>query len=74
MSNTRTPHVVTERFLQPIFDEETGAVRTTRMVEPGERADLTVAEALALGGKARVQVAGPPVDVPAPGGPPDGGA
>ena len=67
MPSPRKPHVATERFLQPIFDEETGAVRTTRMIESGERADLTDAEATALGGKARAVVAGPPVDVPAPG-------
>ncbi len=68
MPAMRRPHIATERFLQPIFDEETGAVRTTRMIEPGDRTELTDAEVVALGGKAR---AAPAVEPPAPGGPPD---
>ena len=68
MPTTRKPHVATERFLQPSFDEETGAVRTTRMIEPGDRAELTDAEVVALGGKARAAAA---VEPPAAGDPPD---
>ena len=71
MPALRKPHVATERFLQPIFDEETGALRTTRMIEPGDRAELTDAEVVALGGKTRPP---PAVEPPAPGGPPDVGA
>lgn len=70
MPALRRPHVATERFLQPIFDEETGALRTTRMIEPGDRAELTDAEVVALGGKARAAAA---VEPAAPGGLPDVG-
>lgn len=72
MPSTRKPHVAAERFLQPVFDDETGILRTTRMIEPGERADLTDVEATILGAKARLEVA-PPDEPPARGEPTDVG-
>lgn len=71
MPSTRKPHVATERFLQPVFDDQTGVVQTMRLIEPGERAELTDAEVAALGGKARAAEAA--VESPLPGGPPDVG-
>ncbi len=74
MAVPRRPFIAVERFLHPVFDEDTGALRTTRLVEPSDRAELTETEAAALGGKARATEPATPEPPPEPQGMADGGA